>query len=115
MERLVTIFAPADWSCMNTDKLRNYVGGYVFLKLDGSNALARLGFQADTRVFFLECLPDPQSDDAQYVRVADLTTANITEFEVYGPALISSSLSLSWKKPKDSKARYSNAGIWAGR
>jgi hypothetical protein len=98
---------------MTTQHLHQFLGAFVFVTIDGSPALARLGFQQHPPVFFLERIPRPQSAESSYGRFVDLTKQQIAGFKVNSPALIFSSLKFKTKDLMEAKTHQSsNAGIW---
>ncbi len=82
------------------------------VRIDGSDALARIGFDQDSRTLFLEYRPSPRSSD--YALLIKLTRRHIDGFQSHGPDLVLTPMAFTLEQGKqvDSAQAYSNAGIW---
>lgn len=91
---------------MTASQLKEMTGSFVFVTLDGSAALARVGYDAEMEVFFLEwppvehCVMDPYR--MRYLRFRDLTNSEIEEFKPHGRALIFTGLTM-WTEEEVAK------------
>ncbi len=82
------------------------------VRIDGSDALARIGSDQNSKTLFLEYRPSPTSSD--YALLIKLTRRHIDGFQSYGPELVLTPMAFTLDQGKqvDSSRSYSNVGIW---